>query len=478
MKKLILAVVILCGLATFVASQTSVSVMLVPIVQYLNTNGAPLANGCLFSYAAGTNNAQALYSDSLGTVQLPNPVIMNGSGYPTNASGGITTVYVTNQSYKFVLKSAGGSSCSTGTQIYSADNVQGFLGIQNLANTWGQQQTFSQPIIVTPTALQFVVGAPGQQTTLNFPQPAGNITLNFPSVADTIMGKASTCSPNTAGQYLRDNGTQLVCAALVASDAQTTYVNEVVTGTFLNRLAQLTGTGTVNFPGTATTSGVIGICVSNCGTTGSAQIASSGILSCTFDGATTANDYVQISSTFSGFCHDSGVAAPNFPSNGNQVVGRVLSTNGGSGTYAMQYFGPEIKAPSPPAGVQVAATANLTAQSGNVGSTPLITPAANGFYRASCYLVETQAATTSSTLPACQINWTDADSNSGASVVMTATNGGNAVGVLGLTPAVNAAFPYFYAKSGTSISYQTINYASSGATVMQYAIHVRLEGPL
>src|SRR5262249_2193195 len=60
--------------------------------------------------------------------------------------------------------------------------------------------------------------------------------------------------------------------------------------------------------------------------------------SCVFDGATTAGDYVQISSTTGGDCHDAGSAYPSV----GQVLGRVLSTNGAGGTYAIEVFGPEI----------------------------------------------------------------------------------------------------------------------------------------
>jgi len=68
------------------------------------------------------------------------------------------------------------------------------------------------------------------------------------------------------------------------------------------------------------------------GTSGNAQIAKEGQASLAFDGATTAGDYVQISSTTAGDGHDTGAAT--CPSSG-QVIGKVLSTNGGAGTYTI-----------------------------------------------------------------------------------------------------------------------------------------------
>jgi hypothetical protein len=113
------------------------------------------------------------------------------------------------------------------------------------------------------------------------------------------------------------------------------------TGTTLNKLAKLTGTGTAVLAAITDTNGIIGICANNCTTTGNASIARFGLQACVFDGATTANDYVQISSTVAGDCHDTG--ATTYPSSG-QVIGRILSTNGGGGTFVILMAGPEIQA--------------------------------------------------------------------------------------------------------------------------------------
>jgi hypothetical protein len=155
----------------------------------------------------------------------------------------------------------------------------------------------------------------------------------------------------------------------------------------------------------------------------------------------------------------------------------VLSTNAAGGNYQIDFFTPEIKAPSAPVVVVPIAVANLTAQTANIAPTTLSTPSANGLYRVSCFLVETTAAATTSTLPLCQVNWTDADSSIAENVAVTAINSGNANGIVGLTPAVNAPFPYFFAKSGVAITFQTTSYASNPASAMVYAVRVRLEGP-
>jgi hypothetical protein len=122
------------------------------------------------------------------------------------------------------------------------------------------------------------------------------------------------------------------------------FPNAASTGTTVNKLAKLTGVGTVVIASAGDKSGVIGICTGNtgtgasaCGTSGSSEIAIQGTFSCVFDGSTTADDYVGISASVAGDCTDLGAT---FPA-GQQVLGRVLVT-AAAGTRSMTIFGPEI----------------------------------------------------------------------------------------------------------------------------------------
>jgi len=113
------------------------------------------------------------------------------------------------------------------------------------------------------------------------------------------------------------------------------------TGTTLNKLAKLTGApSTAVRAATTDTGGIIGVVIAGAGTSGNAVVQLASNVSCVFDGATTAGDYVQVSSSTGGDCHDAGAS---FPSSG-QVLGRVLSTNGSGGTYSMDLFPAEIDA--------------------------------------------------------------------------------------------------------------------------------------
>jgi hypothetical protein len=79
--------------------------------------------------------------------------------------------------------------------------------------------------------------------------------------------------------------------------------------------------------------GAIGVCQSGCGTSGTASIADAGLVTCTFDSATTAGHSVVVS-TYDDRCHDSG---PNF-SVSPQTVGTVLDS-GPAGNHQVWWNG-------------------------------------------------------------------------------------------------------------------------------------------
>jgi hypothetical protein len=129
-------------------------------------------------------------------------------------------------------------------------------------------------------------------------------------------------------------------ADLSGGSMATEIPNQGTTGTTLNKLAKVTGApATAVVAATSDTGGVIGIVVDGAGTTLNAQIARGGQAPCVFDGATTTGDYVQISGTTAGDCHDAGASYPGI----GQVLGRVLSSNASGGTYAMLVAGSEVR---------------------------------------------------------------------------------------------------------------------------------------
>lgn len=110
-------------------------------------------------------------------------------------------------------------------------------------------------------------------------------------------------------------------------------------------------------------------------------------------------------------------------------------------------------------------TANLTS-----ASFYSIPTGKGGMYRVSCYAVVTVAASTSSTLPAIGIGWTDDATNTPLSANdVTPTNSANAVGAFGQGSII------INAKEGTNITRQTSGYTSTSAGEMTYAIRIHAE---
>src|SRR5208282_5069925 len=112
--------------------------------------------------------------------------------------------------------------------------------------------------------------------------------------------------------------------------------NDSTTGTVVNGLATLTSAGCAMKPGSALSSGAIGVVIANAGTSGVATLARAGSAFCSFDGSpTVVGDYVVPSSTASGssfpLCHDAGSTRPT----GTQILGRVLQASAGSATVQM-----------------------------------------------------------------------------------------------------------------------------------------------
>ena len=123
------------------------------------------------------------------------------------------------------------------------------------------------------------------------------------------------------------------------------------------------------------------------------------------------------------------------------------------------------------------ARSDAAAQAANIAATTLYTVPASGagMYRVSFYAVITQAATTSSTLPFGQIVYTDNDTSLTNTATFTNTNTANAVGSVAALFTGGGSMPVLNVKPGTIIQYQTTSYASTGATPMQYAVHIKLE---
>lgn len=84
-----------------------------PKLQFFDSNGDPLVDGKLYTYAAGTNTPLATYTDATGGTPNANPVELD--------SRGEATVFLGTAQYKFVLKD------SDDNTIWTVDNFGGIV---------------------------------------------------------------------------------------------------------------------------------------------------------------------------------------------------------------------------------------------------------------------------------------------------------------------------------------------------------------
>lgn len=115
---------------------------------------------------------------------------------------------------------------------------------------------------------------------------------------------------------------------------------------------------------------------------------------------------------------------------------------------------------------------DLFLQTGNIaGGVYTIRPGEVSYFaRISVDEVITQAATGSSTLPSVSVTWTDGDNGQVQSATVTPTGAtGNS-----LTTGAHGTI-FIRPQANSSINFGTSGYASSGATPMQYALHIRAE---
>jgi hypothetical protein len=286
--------------------------------------------------------------------------------------------------------------------------------------TWPNANTsipvIPQTITVTGPTAAWTWTAPDANFTLARTDAANTFTGH-----QTIEGVTSTGATGS-GRFVFDTSptitTPTISGALggnldlgTSADA-IEIANAGTTGTTVNHWAKLTGApSTAVISATTDTDGAVGLVVAGAGTTGSAVLARNGMGSCVFDGATTAGDYVQLSSTVAGDCHDAGSTRPT----SGQILGRVTTTNGAGGTFAMTISGLGI------AGVPASSGAN-TALS-NLAAVAINQPLTTGAGTVAA-LTTTPAAQTASTTAGVGLTLT-ADNAVAGSTNAGAAAGGN-----------------------------------------------------
>ncbi len=284
--------------------------------------------GELFFLISGSAGANIYFCPTTNTWTVPGTASVFGrTGAVTAQSGDYTFPQIGGTAVKSQLPASAMFTDSPPASPGFASAATNWLGFDSTANKWHvwDSQDGTLPVLHPGDAVLIQGGMRAQPVTPPSGQAAlyvNNTDKKIHSVDDSGLDTAYGPSSGGAGSTL-------------------TIANAGTTGSTLNTLTKLTGApSTAVIAATTDTGGIVGITTAGAGTTGSATIQQSGSVNCVFDGATAAGDYVQISATSAGNCHDAG---SNYPASGH-VIGRVLSTNGAGGTYGISLFSPDIKA--------------------------------------------------------------------------------------------------------------------------------------
>jgi len=339
-------------------------------VNYRVVNGSIQGGPPLWD--VGTINPANLYYsakayDAAGNLFFYGNYVVTGATF--NLSAAIpTTITTSNVSYLNPVN-VNGNNTFTGSNTFTGTTT--FNGIQ-----------------IFQTATIFDVSGTGCTKTLNLlntdaspTNPNKYFRINQSTGALEFMSNACSliASLSDAGVFTASSGFCIGASCISAWPLTLIIPNASVTGTSVNALTTLTGapSAAVINPTNHSLGAPIGITISGAGTTGSATIQQLGQVSCVFDGATTAGDYFAASTITAGDCSDVG-ATPTA-----QSLGRVLSTNGGGGTYAT-ILGPMQGAPpGAPQRVALSSPVALTASTQTIILTESVTfPSVPGTYRA------------------------------------------------------------------------------------------------
>lgn len=278
-------------------------------------------------------------------VPVTNIVSIQICAYPANA------VPCTNKVTTY--SDVNGSSCPSSTQVVLAGTTTCVAAADSLGN-WGAW-TDSQSIAVTaqradgssigPIAVTAMAAPPGTRldqilnpsATTTFSMGSNPIFFQFSTGSDfreaAFMGPTANGNPGFHFWRINDlSGSIALVFDPTVGNAQAPIAvrtqGDGTTSQFkLVKVKATQSTLTATAPTTSDTSGtVFGICVANCSGTSSLSIAVAGVAACVFDSTITSGqvgDWVVVSSTIAGDCHDTG-SATTYPVSGT-VIGRAYN---------------------------------------------------------------------------------------------------------------------------------------------------------
>lgn len=208
--------------STFVHSQTPVVLAPVPQLQFFDQTGVPLAFGCVKAYQSQTTTPLDTYTDSSGLTKNQNPVILS--------AGGSANIWLqAGLAYTFVVKSAGGSNCASGSTLYTVNGIGGGASTLTTIVPFSSTPTFqdaaqNQLFLITLTG-----NASAQPLTFVGVTPPGFLT--FQITQDGSGGHTFSWPANSVGGCTIGAGAnQVTTQQFVYNGTNATATGPCVTG--------------------------------------------------------------------------------------------------------------------------------------------------------------------------------------------------------------------------------------------------------
>lgn len=222
-----------------------------PFAYFTDNNGAPLAGGLVYTYAAGTNTPQASYTDSSGVTPNANPVVLDSAGRAAIWLSGF---------YKIIVKDSLGntigvpadnvtainSSGNMNTSVYDPANIAeqlvGLTAVQTLLNKSATTVAVGTNTTQIATAALLYASLKGALFNTQQGQLTTPFTTTSVGIFVTITGLTINITPTLA------TSTVLVRAVIQVSNSSTS------TGLF-QLLRGSTPIGVATSPGTRSAAG-------------------------------------------------------------------------------------------------------------------------------------------------------------------------------------------------------------------------------
>jgi hypothetical protein len=222
----------------------STPVSLFPVLVFENNGGgAPLANGTVSTYLAGTTTPQISYTDGTGGTSAGSVLTLNSNGQANNGAG----VWLANGvNYKLVIAD------SHGATVQTIDNVAGggFTGNSSFVTAATESSLIGSRTLTAGNSTNIVDNGAGSTIVVQRAALTGDVTASLDSNATTIAAGAVSLAKmaNLAANSLIGNPT----GGSTTPSAVTAGASLTISGSTISRAA-LTGDITASANSNATT---------------------------------------------------------------------------------------------------------------------------------------------------------------------------------------------------------------------------------